>query len=70
MAPIHIGPDRSVQIHQEVNSKLSLGMHWKTFKLSSEKMYQPPFDLYHEMIKNQLDPLTFLAVEPGVSINW
>ena len=70
MAPIHIGPDRSVKIHMEVNSKLSLGMHWKTFKLSSEPQYQPPFDLYQQMLENQLDPLTFLAVEPGVSVNW
>ena len=70
MSPIHIGPNQAVKIHQEVQSKLSLGMHWKTFRLSSEPMHQPPFDLYLAMLKNQLDPLTFLAVEPGVNINW
>ena len=70
MAPIHIGPKRAVQIHQEVRSKRSLGMHWKTFKLSNEPCHQPPYDLYHEMVKNELDPLTFLAIEPGVTVNW
>jgi N-acyl-phosphatidylethanolamine-hydrolysing phospholipase D len=70
MAPIHIGPDRAVKIHKQVESKRSLGMHWKTFRLSSEPIYQPPFDLYHEMVQNGLDPLTFLAIEPGVNINW
>jgi N-acyl-phosphatidylethanolamine-hydrolysing phospholipase D len=70
MSPIHIGPDHAVLIHKEVHSKRSLGMHWKTFRLSSEPMHQPPFDLYHEMVQNRLDPLTFLAIEPGVNINW
>ncbi len=70
MAPIHIGPDRAVKIHQEVRSKRSLGMHWKTFRLSSEPMHQPPYDLYHEMVNLSLDPLTFLAIDPGVRMNW
>jgi N-acyl-phosphatidylethanolamine-hydrolysing phospholipase D len=70
MASIHIGPDSAVKIHTEVKSKRSIGMHWKTFKLSNEPMHQPPYDLYHEMVKNQLNPLDFLAVDPGRPTNW
>jgi N-acyl-phosphatidylethanolamine-hydrolysing phospholipase D len=70
METIHIGPEQAVNIHRDVRSKLSLGMHWQTFKLSSEPIRQPPFDLYRAMRHNQLDPLSFLAVEPGVKINW
>ena len=70
MAPVHICPEKAVKIHMEVGSKLSVGMHWKTFKLSEEKQHQPPFDLYQNMLENDLDPLSFRAIDPGQSINW
>lgn len=70
MAPVHIEPKDAVKLHMDVNSKLSLGMHWKTFRLSEEPMNQPPFDLYHAMRKEGLDPANFLAVDPGHKINW
>ncbi|HEY4255481.1 MAG TPA: MBL fold metallo-hydrolase, partial [Chlamydiales bacterium] len=34
MAPVHCNPQDSVQIHLDVGSRFSLGMHWKTFCLS------------------------------------
>ena len=70
MAPVHINPMRAVDIHLDVGSKLSVGMHWKTFKLSSEGMDQPPYDLYLEMEKRNLNPQRFLPLEPGEMMNW
>ena len=70
MAPVHIEPKDAVKIHRDVNSKLSLGMHWKTFRLSEEPMEQPPFDLYHSMKREKLDLFSFLAPDPGHKINW
>lgn len=70
MSPVHIDPTDAVKIHRDVRSKLSLAMHWKTFCLSDEPMHQPPFDLYHALEKEGIDPLTFLAVEPGREVNW
>lgn len=70
MKTVHIGPSDSVKIHQEVNSVLSLGMHWKTFKLSSESMDLPPYELYLEMHKAGLSPESFLPIEPGITLNW
>lgn len=70
MAPVHICPEHAVDIHTEVGSKLSVGMHWKTFKLSSEGMDQPPYDLYLEMEKRDLNPTHFLPLEPGERMNW
>lgn len=70
MAPVHIEPKDAVRIHQDVASKLSLGMHWKTFRLSEEPVNQPPFDLYKAMKENNLDPAAFLAVDPGLKVNW
>jgi N-acyl-phosphatidylethanolamine-hydrolysing phospholipase D len=66
MAPVHIEPKDAVLIHQEV----SLSTHWKTFRLSEEPAHQPPFDLFLVMKKQSLDPLSFLAPDPGHKINW
>ncbi|MDN3506317.1 MAG: MBL fold metallo-hydrolase [Simkaniaceae bacterium] len=70
MAPVHVEPRDAVRIHSEVRSTLSLGMHWKTFRLSEEPLNQPPFDLFCSMKEEGLDPHTFLAPEPGHKINW
>lgn len=70
MSPVHIEPKDAVNIHKDVASQLSLGMHWKTFKLSEEPLEQPPFDLMRAMRKEKLDLTTFLAIDPGKKINW
>lgn len=70
MAPVHIEPCDAVRIHKEVHSKLSIGMHWKTFCLSDEPLNQPPYDLFLSMQSEKLDPATFIVLEPGHVINW
>ncbi len=70
MAPVHCNPSDAVQIHQDVNSSLSLGMHWKTFRLSEEPMQRPPYDLYLAMKEKNLPLHTFLPGELGVYLNW
>ena len=70
MAPVHICPKRAAAIHEEVGSLLSVGMHWKTFRLSSEGMEQPPYDLYCQLKKRGIDPKTFRVLEIGQTINW
>ena len=70
MSPVHIGPSKAVQIHQEVHSDLSLGMHWKTFHLSEEEIEQPPYDLYCELKRKKIDPKKFRVINIGQTINW
>ncbi|MCH9611603.1 MAG: hypothetical protein S4CHLAM102_00730 [Chlamydiia bacterium] len=70
MAPVHIDPVHAVDIHRDVASKLSIGMHYKTFRLSREDMDAPPYALYRAMQKKKLNPLTFLATEPGCAHNF
>lgn len=41
----HINPDEAVQIHREVGSKQSMGIHWGTFELTDEPLDQPIGDL-------------------------
>lgn len=70
MSPVHIEPSDAVKIHREVNSNLSVAMHWKTFRLSDEPMHQPPYDLLIALQKQKINPLQFIATEPGFFINW
>ena len=70
MSPVHIGPSKAVQIHQETRSQLSLGMHWKTFHLSEEGKDQPPYDLYCELKRKKIPLKQFRTLNIGQTINW
>jgi N-acyl-phosphatidylethanolamine-hydrolysing phospholipase D len=70
MSPMHINPEEALMIHKEVGSKLSIGCHWGTFKLSSESLDRPPFDLYCALQKEKMDAKHFRVLQPGQSINW
>jgi len=70
MQPVHCSPREAVEIHSDVKSRFSLGMHWKTFRLSEEPLDRPPYDLYLAMEAKKLPYDTFLPVDPGVYVNW
>lgn len=70
MKAVHVNPEEAVMIHSEVGSKLSIGMHWKTFCLSDEPMSRPPYDLYVSLKKHQIDHSSFLILPPGYAVNF
>ncbi len=70
MNPMHVDPKQAVLIHQEVGSKMSVGMHFKTFRLSDEPLDQPPYDLYRALERAGIAHSLFRLLEPGQSINW
>lgn len=70
MAPVHVHPEESVQIHEDVGSLFSVGMHWKTFCLSEEGASQPPYDLFLAMREKNLPFSSFVPVNVGHYFNW
>ena len=42
MQDMHVNPEEAVQIHQDVQSRFSVGMHWRTFlNLTDEPLLEP-----------------------------
>lgn len=70
MRPVHINPAEAVEIHCDVGSRLSVGMHWKTFRLSEEDPEMPPYDLFLALEKKEIPASSFLALKLGQKINW
>ena len=62
----HVHPGEAVEIHKDVRSKKSLGIHWGTFKMSSTYNYmEPPALLTAFMSRSGLDSSRFVTTAIG-----
>lgn len=65
MRPQHVEPEESVQIHLDVRSEKSIGIHWGTFKLTHEHYLEPKEKLREEVEKQNLSPQDFITLNHG-----
>ncbi len=65
MSPVHVDPAEAVQIHKDVRSKISVAMHWGTFRLTDEPMGEPPVYLRQAMRAGNLADETFIVPKLG-----
>jgi N-acyl-phosphatidylethanolamine-hydrolysing phospholipase D len=65
----HVDPIEAVSIHQDIRSKQSIGMHWGTWVLTDEHVFEPPQVLARELANRQLDPNSFIAITHGQSFD-
>lgn len=65
MEPIHMSPEDAVQAHFDLESQQSLGIHFGTFELADEGLYDPPHMLREAMKKHGLQESSFWILEPG-----
>ncbi|KAF9300858.1 hypothetical protein BGZ74_007414 [Mortierella antarctica] len=68
MSPIHCSPEDAVRVHEDIQSKRSVGMHWGTWILTDEDMTEPPRRLQAAMAKRGHDPSVFSTVQIGETI--
>jgi len=61
----HVNPEEAVNIHKDVNSRFSVGMHWGTFILTSEPVNDPPIRLKEAMDKLKVEDRTFVTFKHG-----
>lgn len=45
MKDMHVNPAEAVEIHRDIKSKYSLGVHWGAFPLTAESIDEPPIKL-------------------------
>ncbi len=65
MGPVHMNPADAVMAHIDLESRLSLGMHFGTFQLTDEGYHQPQWDLEKALDSLGVDREVFYAPEFG-----
>lgn len=68
MSPIHISPDEAVKVHRDVNSELSIAMHFGTFPLADDGQNQPIVELGNAVKAEGIDEHVFKVLNEGESI--
>ncbi len=64
----HVNPEEAVQIHSDVHSKKSIGIHWGTFPLTDEPLDEPPRRLSQAVKSKGLRPEAFGVLKHGETI--
>lgn len=64
----HMNPEEAVQVHLDVRSKKSIGIHWGTFVLSDEPLDEPPKRLEQARKYRNLSDGEFLVLKHGETI--
>ncbi len=65
MKAMHVDPDEAVQIHQDLQSRQSVAMHWGTFRLTEEPLDEPPQRLRAALAAAGVDEQRFWVLEHG-----
>ncbi len=80
MGPQHVDPNEAgtiysivkslVQMHLDLRSKTSIGIHWGTFVLTSEPEDEPPKLLRQALQNKNLPGTAFLVTKIGETHCW
>eukprot|EP00455_Lapot_gusevi_P001006 TRINITY_DN10406_c0_g2_i2.p1 TRINITY_DN10406_c0_g2~~TRINITY_DN10406_c0_g2_i2.p1 ORF type:complete len:388 (-),score=97.42 TRINITY_DN10406_c0_g2_i2:95-1258(-) len=65
MSPIHLNPEDAVDVHLEVRARRSVGMHWGTFVLTDEPIWEPPTRLSLALKRKGLTDNDFFVLKHG-----
>ena len=65
MKDSHVNPEEAVLIHQDINSRYSVGIHWGTFILTDEPVEEPPKCLLSALEKAEIPEEEFFVMEHG-----
>ncbi|XP_034382328.1 N-acyl-phosphatidylethanolamine-hydrolyzing phospholipase D isoform X2 [Cyclopterus lumpus] len=63
----HVDPEEAVRIHQDLQAKQSVAIHWGTFALAYEFYLEPPVRLREAVEQKGLKPESFFTLHHGES---
>lgn len=64
----HVNPEEAVQIHKDLQSKLSIAVHWGTFLLADEPAAAPAMALKTALQKMSVSEKDFLLLKHGETL--
>lgn len=67
MGPMHISPKDAVRAHQLLEAKVSVPMHYGTFKLADDEQDEPLEELARAVVEAALGEEEFVVLQPGVA---
>jgi L-ascorbate metabolism protein UlaG (beta-lactamase superfamily) len=70
MSPVHISPEEAVKVHQDVHSRLSIGMHFGTFPLADDGEHEPVEELQKSLKQASVELSAFRALDLGEWIDF
>lgn len=63
MSRVHASPEDSVEIHLDIRSRKSVGMHYYAWQLTDEYIHEPPERLRKQVKAKGLQPDEFVALD-------
>jgi N-acyl-phosphatidylethanolamine-hydrolysing phospholipase D len=68
MTPVHVTPEDAVQAHLDVRSRLSVAMHFGTFRLTDEPIDEPVSRLRAALAERDIPDSAFVVPEFGETV--
>ncbi len=69
MKPVHLNPEEAVKVHQDLQSRYSVGMHWGTFLLTDEPIEEPPQRLKQVLAQAGISQKQFFLMQHGQTLS-
>lgn len=69
MRAVHVNPEEAVRIHCDLGSRLSVAMHWGTFRLTLEPLSEPPLQLAAALQSAGIAPDRFRVLKHGETLS-
>ncbi len=65
MAVMHANPEESVRAQKDLNARYAVAMHWGTFRLTDERLDEPPRKLAEALTQAGVAPERFFVMKHG-----
>lgn len=70
MSPIHCSPAEALQIHDDLQSKVSIGIHFGTFPLADDGQHEPVEELQRAIREKGMSADVFRVLKEGIPFDW
>ena len=61
----HVNPEEAVQVHRDLGARRSVGIHWGTFRLTDERLDEPPVKLAQALVTAGISTDEFFLMTHG-----